>query len=68
MVCSKRWVSIIFLIVMLLMANEMANKVVEALLCQVGGDQACSDECVDEGYLNGGFCDDTQTCFCYPDV
>jgi hypothetical protein len=38
------------------------------LVCQFGGDQACSVECVAKGYLHGGHCDSNQVCICNPSL
>ncbi|CAL8584537.1 hypothetical protein XPA_010127 [Xanthoria parietina] len=36
------------------------------LVCQFGGVQACSIECVGLGYSHGGHCSSTETCICNP--
>lgn len=41
------------------------NPTVE-LVCQFGGDRACSVECIAKGYSHGGHCNSDQVCICNP--
>ena len=33
-------------------------------ICAFGGDQACSSQCVNNGYPRGGYCDANNDCRC----